>query len=159
MICLWARLLDAERAHESLCRLLQHSTGPNLFDTHPAGDGWIFQIDGNFGGPAGLAEMLLQSHEGILRLLPALPKAWPKGSVTGLRARGGIEVDLAWSGGSATLVTLKPRFARQQKIAIPSGVSKIIVTESGEPMSPTIDDGTMTLDLKPGATYRLQFTG
>jgi hypothetical protein len=56
-------------------------------------------------------------------------------------------------------VTLKPRFARQQKIAIPSGVSKIIVTESGEPMSPTIDDGTMTLDLKPGATYRLQFTG
>jgi alpha-L-fucosidase 2 len=159
VICLWARLLDAERAHESLCRLLQHSTGPNLFDTHPAGDGWIFQIDGNFGGPAGLAEMLLQSHEGILRLLPALPKAWPKGSVTGLRARGGIEVDLAWSGGSATLVTLKPRFARQQKIAIPSGVSKIIVTESGEPMSPTIDDGTMTLDLKPGATYRLQFTG
>jgi alpha-L-fucosidase 2 len=139
--------------------LLQLSSGPNLFDTHPAGDGWIFQIDGNFGGPAGLAEMLLQSHEDILRFLPALPKAWPKGSVSGLRARGGIEVDIAWSGGSATLVTLKPRLARQQKIAIPSGVSKIIVTESGEPMSPTIDDGTMTLDLKPGATYRLQFTG
>jgi alpha-L-fucosidase 2 len=157
VICLWARLLDGERAHESLCRLLQHSTGPNLFDTHPAGDGWIFQIDGNFGGPAGLAEMLLQSHEDILRFLPALPKAWPKGSVSGLRARGAIEVDLAWSGGRASLATLKPSLARQQKIAIPAEVSKIIVTESGEPLSPTIDDGVLTLNLKAGAIYRLQF--
>jgi alpha-L-fucosidase 2 len=159
VICLWARLLDGGRAHESLCRLLQHSTGPNLFDTHPAGDGWIFQIDGNFGGPAGLAEMLLQSHEEVMRLLPALPKAWPKGSVTGLRARGGIEVDLAWSGGQATLVTLRPTLVRTQKISIPAAASKIVVTESGNPVSPTIDDGTLTLNLKPGAVYRLQFAG
>ncbi len=159
VICLWARLLDGDRAHESLCRLLQHSTGPNLFDTHPAGDGWIFQIDGNFGGPAGLTEMLLQSHEEILRLLPALPKAWPKGSVSGLRARGGIEVDLAWSGGRATLVTLRPTLARTQKIALPPGTSKIVVTKLGNPVSPTIDDGTLTLNLDAGATYRLQFTG
>jgi alpha-L-fucosidase 2 len=157
VICLWARLLDGDRAHESLCRLLQHSTGPNLFDTHPADDGWIFQIDGNFGGPAGLTEMLLQSHENVLRLLPALPKAWPKGSVSGLRARGEIEVDLAWSGGKATLVTLKPLLARTQKIAMPAGASRIDVTESGKPLSPTIDDRALILNLKPGAIYQLKF--
>jgi alpha-L-fucosidase 2 len=66
--CGCAGLLDGERAHESLCRLLEHSTGPNLFDIHPAGNGWIFQIDGNFGGAAGLAEVLVPSHEDVMRV-------------------------------------------------------------------------------------------
>ncbi len=113
IINMWARLRDGEKACENVEALLQRSTYSNFLDMHPP-----FQIDGNFGGTAGIAEMLLQSQGGVITLLPALPKKWDSGRVSGLKARGNISINIEWNNGKMTAARLKAHRGGDIKIAL-----------------------------------------
>jgi alpha-L-fucosidase 2 len=127
---LWARLHDGDHVFKILQFLLSpQRTYPDMFDAHPP-----FQIDGNFGGTAAIAEMLLQSQAGEIELLPALPKAWPVGAVRGLRARGGFEVEIAWQNGRLSLATIRN------------------LTHETAPCRIRYGNHTISITLKPGVT-------
>jgi alpha-L-fucosidase 2 len=128
-----ARLLEGEMVHEHIQKLISQSLFLNLFDGHPP-----FQIDGNFGYTAGVAEALIQSHEeGIIRILPALPKAWNSGKVTGIKARGGFTLDFTWENGEVKTVK--------------------ILSTLGKKTTLFADGSEIELELRPGESIEMEF--
>ncbi len=151
VINFYARLKDGEKAYENLRQLMRVSTADNLFDMHPP-----FQIDGNFGGVAGITEMLLQSHLGtpdnrITELLPALPDEWKKGSVKGLKSRGGFTFDIEWNDG------------KLRKVCVSSGKKNTLRLKMHENMKAvtgkkyTLSDGVLSMDFDADEVAEIEF--
>lgn len=161
-ISLWARFKDGNRAERLISNLLtlvrenetvrqrdaEGGVYANLFDAHPP-----FQIDGNFAATSGIAEMLLQSHQGFLALLPALPDSWPEGYVKGLRARGGYEVDIDWSSGSLSEAVITA--SRTQTCRILAG-QQLLISEAGTRVeNVTVTNGIAEFPVEAGKRYTL----
>ncbi|WP_433509307.1 glycosyl hydrolase family 95 catalytic domain-containing protein [Nonomuraea sp. CA-143628] len=154
----WARMEEGTRAHDLIRALVTTARlAPNMFDLHPP-----FQIDGNFGATSGVAEMLLQSHNGELHVLPALPAAWPSGKAQGLRGRGGYTVDATWSSGGATEILI--RFDRDGTVNVRgrifAGTYQVVDTTTGDPVSVAKpENDVIRLTGQAGRTYRVTGSG
>ena len=160
----WARLHDGDHAYKLFVDLLRPcvdrktnmtnggGTYPNLFCAHPP-----FQIDGNFGGCAGIAEMLVQSQAGAIELLPALPSAWKDGSFKGLKVRGGGEVSAKWNTGRLTEASLKALVAGTFRIKLPADSANMSIKINQKAVSLSVSGGLLTVELKAGDLLALTF--
>lgn len=155
-ICgLWARLGEGDEMHKHLNAFIRESTDLNLFSMHPpqgSNTAYVFQLDGNLGYTAAVAEGLVQSQAGRLKLLPALPAAWREGRVQGLRARGGFEVDVSWRDGTLVEATISSSNGRPVRLA---GVGMTVVSD-GKPVPVRTAKGETTFETVAGATYTVR---
>jgi alpha-L-fucosidase 2 len=149
---LWARLEDGERADQQLRQLIS-SSAESLLNANRQ---W-FQIDAKFGGASGFAEMLLQSHSGVIAFLPALPAAWPEGRFHGLRARGDVEVDASWKAGKAVSGTLRPGVAGEFHLRPPQGQRIAGVRAADRSIPATESGGVWQVRLEPHREYTIAF--
>lgn len=123
----------------------------NLFDAHPP-----FQIDGNFGATAGISEMLLQSHNGSIDILPALPSAWKKGSIKGLKAVGNFTIDIDWIAGAPSKCTLMSGSGQPCILRFPNSKLPATITTDGKPVSYTVIDGAVYFNTQPNTYYLIK---
>jgi len=157
---LWARLGEGDRAFESLRGLYQKSTEISLLDLHPPQGSnplTVFQIDGNLGAVAAICEMLLQSHRGTIKLLPALPTVWPSGRVSGLRARGGFEVGIEWRDGRLVAARITSGKGATCRLEAKLGVDVFAGDRRVEINN--LDRDTVVFETTAGASYRVLPSG
>lgn len=147
IVNMWSRLLDSQKVEENLYMLLAHSTNSNMFDNHPP-----FQIDGNFGGTAGIAESLMQSHSGEINLLPSLAPSWENGSVSGLKARGNFEISIDWKDNLLTSAKIVSNCGGVCKVR-PNCDVKVLC--NGKNVQTTIEDGVISFYTHIGDAYSI----